>query len=226
MRVLIIEDDASLAHGIAQVLRETAGFAVDVCIGGADGLHMAQTNPFDLVILALNLPDLDGMDILTELRRAGKRTPILILTARDAPGDIVRGLNAGSDDYLTKPFEISELVARCRALIRRAYDRPDPCLRVGKLTIDTLSRDVRMADRSVHLTPMEYRTLEYLALRVGHIVSKEDLMEHLYDFNWERYSNVLEVHVSAVRRKLDPENAQQLIHTVYGQGYVLKADQP
>ena len=226
MRVLIIEDEVRLAQNITQVLKKTAGFAVDVSTEGTDGLHMAQTNPYDLIVLALNLPDLDGMDILAELRSAGKRTPILILTARDTPGDIVRGLNAGGDDYLTKPFEIAELLARCRALIRRAYDRPDPCLRVGKLTIDTISREVRMADRSVHLTPMEYRTLEYLALRVGQVVSKEDLMEHLYDFNWERFSNVLEVYISSLRRKLDPERAHQLLHTVHGQGYVLKTDQP
>jgi two-component system response regulator PhoP len=224
MRVLIIEDEARLARNIAQVLNETAGFAVDICLRGTDGLHMAQTNPFDLVILDLSLPDLDGMEILARLRGAGKRTPVLILTARDTPGDIVRGLDAGSDDYLTKPFEMAEFVARCRALIRRAYDRPDPRLSIGELTIDTIARQVRIANRSIHLTAMEYRTLEYLALRAGQVVSKEDLLEHLYDFNWERFSNVLEVYISSLRRKLDPDRALKLLQTVHGQGYVLGPD--
>lgn len=224
MRVLIIEDESRLAQNVAQVLEETAGYAVDVCVRGTDGLHMAQTNPFDLIILDLTLPDLDGMEILAALRGAGKRTPVLILTARDTPADVAQGLNAGSDDYLTKPFDMTELVARCRALIRRAYDRPDPCLRIGELTIDTIARQVHIGQRSVHLTAMEYRTLEYLALRAGQIVSKEDLLEHLYDFNWERFSNVLEVYISALRRKLDPDRALKLLSTVHGQGYVLNAD--
>ncbi len=223
MRVLVIEDEVRLAQNIAQVLKETVGYAVDVCMGGAEGLHMAQTNPYDLIILDLSLPELDGMEILTKLRMAGNRTAVLILTARDTQEDIVRGLNAGSDDYLTKPFDIAELVARCKALVRRAYDRPDPYLRIGELTINTNSREVCIAGRTVHLTAMEYRTLEYLALRSGQIVSKEDLLEHLYDFNWERFSNVLEVYISALRRKLDPERIHQILHTVRGQGYMLRA---
>jgi DNA-binding response OmpR family regulator len=224
MRVLIIEDEVRLAQNIAQVLKETVGYVVDVCTAGADGLHMAQTNPYDLIVLDLTLPELDGMEILSELRKAGKRTAVLILTARDTQEDIVRGLNAGSDDYLTKPFDIAELVARCKALVRRAYDRPDPCLCIGELSIDTNSRKVCIAGQSVHLTAMEYRMLEYLALRAGEIVSKEDLLEHLYDFNWERFSNVLEVYISALRRKLDPKRIHKILHTVRGQGYMLRTD--
>lgn len=222
MRVLIIEDESRMARNIAQVLKESATYAVDICTEGINGLHMAKSTPYDLIILDLTLPGIDGLDILAQLRQAGKTTPVLILTARDTSSDIITGLNTGGDDYLTKPFDMGELVARCKALIRRSYGQTQPRIEIGKLSIETVGRVVKFADRAIRLTAMEYRTLEYLALRAGQIVSKSELLEHLYDFNWERFSNVLEVYISALRRKLDPESKYDLIETVRGQGYILK----
>jgi len=215
MRVLIIEDESRLAKNIAQVLKESASFAADICTEGTDGLHMAKTNPYDLIVLDLTLPGMDGLDILSKLRSEGKTIPVLILTARDTSSDIITGLNTGGDDYLTKPFDMGELVARCKALVRRSYGQSHPQVKVGKLTIDTVGRQVEFNGKEVRLTAMEYRTLEYLAMRAGQIVSKEDLLEHLYDFNWERFSNT-------TRRKLDPDKQYDLIETVRGQGYLLK----
>jgi len=222
MRVLIIEDESRLAQNIGQVLRESAGYAIDICTDGIDGLHMAKSNPYDLVILDLTLPGMDGLDILTQLRQSGKTTPVLILTARDTSSDIITGLNSGGDDYLTKPFEMGELVARCKALIRRSYGQARPKIEIGKLSIETVGRIVKFKDRDIRLTAMEYRTLEYLALRAGQIVSKTELLEHLYEFNWEKFSNVMEVYISALRRKLDPDRQHDVIETVRGQGYILK----
>jgi len=222
MRVLIIEDESRLARNVAQVFDERANFAVDICTEGVDGLHLAKTNPYDLIILDLTLPDIDGLDILGRLRSAGKTVPVLILTARDTSKDIIAGLNSGGDDYLTKPFDMGELVARSKALIRRSYGQTHPKFRVGKLTVDTIARRVSLGEDEVRLTAMEYRTLEYMAMRAGQIVSKTELLEHLYDFNWERFSNVTEVYISALRRKLDPDRQCGLITTVRGQGYLLR----
>jgi two-component system OmpR family response regulator len=224
MRVLIIEDEARLARNIAQVLKENANFAVDVCTEGIDGLHLAKTNPYDLIILDLTLPGMDGLDILSKLRSAGKTVAVLILTARDTSSDIITGFNTGSDDYLTKPFDMGELVARCKALVRRAYSQAHPKIKVGKLTIDTTAHRVKFNSSEVRLTAMEYRTLEYIAMRAGQIVSKTELLEHLYDFNWERFSNVMEVYISALRRKLDPDRKYDLIETIRGQGYLMKGN--
>ena len=226
MRVLIIEDEQRLAHNIAQVLQEQAGYAVDVSADGTDGLHQARTVAYDLLILDLMLPGVDGMAILRTLRAAGQSVPVLILTARDTPADVVSGLNAGGDDYLTKPFDMGELVARCKALVRRAHGRADPVLRTGDLAIDTLARRVYLAGQEVQLTGMEYRVLEHLVMCAGRIVSKTDLLEHLYDFSWECFSNVIEVYISTLRRKLDPDRRVGLIRTVRGQGYLLQDRSP
>jgi two-component system response regulator PhoP len=222
MRVLIIEDEVRLAKNIAQVFRESGNFAVDMSTDGVDGLHMAKTNPYDLIVLDLTLPGIDGLEILGALRGMHNSVPVLILTVRDTQQDIVTGFNEGGDDYLTKPFDMGELMARCKALIRRSYGQPYPLLEVGRLKVDTAARRVMFNDNEVRLTAMEYRTLEYLAMRTGQIVSKEELLEHLYDFNWERFSNVLEVYIAAIRRKLDPDRRFDPIETVRGQGYCLK----
>jgi two-component system response regulator PhoP len=222
MRALIVEDEVRLAENIAQVLGERESFACDISTNGVDGLHLAKTNPYDVVILDLMLPGLDGYAVLRQLRHDGHNVPVLILTARDSRADIVAGLDAGSDDYLTKPFDMGELVARCKALVRRAYGHSRPQLQIGRLTVDTVGRNVVCDGQNVRLTATEYRALEYLALRAGQIVSKTELLEHLYDFNWERFSNVLEVHISALRRKLDPQRAYEPIETIRGQGYRLK----
>jgi DNA-binding response OmpR family regulator len=217
MRVLVVEDETRLARNIAEVLRELPDFAVDVSNDGEDGRHMALSSPYDLIILDLMLPKVDGLTVLRDLRSASCATPVLILTARDAKADVVKGLDMGSDDYLTKPFDMAELVARCRALIRRGYDRPDPVLRVAGLEIDTRSHAVRFGGQSCVLPAMEYRLLEYLAMRAGEVVSKEAIVEHLYDFDSERFSNVVEVYISLLRKRFGPA----LIRTLRGQGYVL-----
>ena len=220
MRVLIIEDEPRLARNIAQALKSNAAFVVDVCLNGTDGLHMALTSPYDLLILDLILPDMDGLGILKSLRARGRGTPVLVLTARNATEDVVRGLNLGCDDYLTKPFKLDELVARCRALIRRCYDRADPVVVVGDLSIDTAARQVTCKGNQQRLPPTEYRLLEYLAMRAGQVVSKQDLVDHLYDFDSDRFSNVIEVYISSLRKRFSPE----VIRTIRGRGYALRGD--
>ena len=221
MRVLIVEDEVRLARNIASVLTEVASFAVDVSHDGEDGRHMAMTTPYDLILLDLMLPRIDGPAILAHLRSHDVTTPVLILTAKDAVGDVVRALDLGCDDYMTKPFDMGELVARCKALIRRAHGRPSPLLRVGPLTINGSTRQVKFKGRTYMLPAMEYRLLEYLAMRAGEVVTKTDILEHLYDFNSERFSNVIEVYISALRRRFDPTPPHRLIHTLRGHGYVL-----
>ncbi len=221
MRVLIIEDEQRLARNVASVLAEAAGFAVDVSHDGEDGQHMAMTNPYDLIILDLMLPKIAGLDILAHLRARDVATPVLVLTARDATEDVVCGLDLGCDDYLTKPFDMGELVARCRALVRRAHGKPSPVLQVGPLSINTHTRQVVFQGRTYNLPAMEYRLLEYLAMQAGQVVSQTDILEHLYDFNSERYSNVVAVYVSALRRRFDPGPPHRLIHTLRGHGYLL-----
>ncbi|HNS21973.1 MAG TPA: response regulator transcription factor [Sedimentisphaerales bacterium] len=221
MRVLIVEDEARLARNVAKALKETTSYAVDISLDGEDGRHQALSNPYDLIVLDLMLPKVDGLEILRDLRRHGSRVPVLILTAKDTTQDIVQGLNSGSDDYLTKPFDMGEFLARCKALVRRTYDRPDPVVSVGELSVDTASRRVTFRGQPVSLRAMEYRLLEYLVLRTGQVVSKEEILEHLYDFNAETFSNVIEVYVSALRRKLDAGSPCPLIRTVRNQGYVI-----
>ena len=221
MRVLVIEDEARLARNIATMLRERASYAVDISTDGEDGRHMAMTNPYDLIVLDLLLPKVPGMKILRDLRASGSTVPVLILTARDASEDVIAGLETGSDDYMTKPFEMGELIARCRALVRRSYDRPDPTLRVGPLSVNTASRTASVGGQALVLPAMEYRLLEYLAMRAGQIVSKADILDHLYDFDSERFSNVVEVYISSLRHKLDPTGKRDLIHTCRGLGYRL-----
>jgi two-component system response regulator PhoP len=223
MRVLIVEDERRLAENIARSLRESASYAVDVALDGEDGLYMAQSNPYDLVVLDLMLPKLDGLTLLKRLRAGGAETPVLILTARDDKESVVTLLNAGADDYVAKPFDLGELLARAKALIRRGKGQSAAVLRVGDIEINTANLTVRRKGDLVTLTAMEYRVLEYLAHRPGAVVSKTELLEHLYDFNWERFSNVIEVYISGLRRKLEDSSEAKLIHTLRGQGYMLRA---
>ena len=222
MRVLIIEDEPRLAENIARSLRESAGYAVDIANDGQEGLYMAESNEYDALLLDLILPQLDGMQLLTRIRTAGQRTPVLVVTARDDKESVVALLNAGADDYLTKPFDLGELLARTKALIRRGKGQPSPVLAIGDLELNTVSRSVQRGGRAVTLTAMEYRVLEYLLHRPRAVISKSELLEHLYDYNWEKFSNVIEVYISGLRRKLDHGSAKQLIHTVRGQGYILQ----
>ena len=221
MRVLVIEDERKLAANIARSMRESAGYAVDCAYDGEEGLYMAESNPYDLAIADLMLPRMNGQTVLGRMRQAGNATPVLILTARDERESIVALLNSGADDYLTKPFDLGELIARAKALIRRGKGHSTAILKMRDVEIDTAGRRVSRRGKPVTLSAMEYRVLEYLAHRKGAIVSKTELLEHLYDFNWERFSNVIEVYVSGLRRKLDDKNGE-LIQTSRGQGYVLR----
>ncbi|MGH9482403.1 MAG: response regulator transcription factor [Terriglobales bacterium] len=229
MRVLVVEDEPRLAENIARALREGAGYAVDVAGDGSQGLYLAQSGEasgYDLIVLDLMLPGLDGLELLRRLRGGGAKTPVLVLSARDEKESVVELLNAGADDYVAKPFDLGELLARAKALIRRGKGHGTPVLRVGDLEVNTVERTARRGGREVALAPMEYRVLEYLAHRPRAVVSKTELLEHLYDFNWEKFSNVIEVYISGLRRKLDDPFPQKLIHTLRGQGYALKLPAP
>jgi two-component system response regulator PhoP len=221
MRILIIEDEVRLARNIKKGLETLPSFVADMVHDGEDGLHLAITQNYDLIILDLMLPGLDGLALLRRLREAGHETPVLILTAKTSRDDVIRGLNYGSDDYLAKPFDMGELLARIKALIRRSHGRPNPCLQVGELKIDTHAHRVHWCAHELTLPPLEYRMLEYMAYQSGRPVSKTELLEHLYDYNWEKFSNVIEVYISSLRRKLESVGAPQLIHTLRGHGYQL-----
>src|ERR1700720_2155442 len=222
VRVLIIEDEPRLADNIARSLRESAGYAVDVAPDGQEGLFLAESNVYDVVLLDLMLPKVDGMQLLNRIRQSGQQTPVLVLTARDDKESVVDLLNAGADDYVTKPFDLGELLARTKALIRRGKGQPSPVLTIADLRLNTVNRSVQRAGRTITLTAMEYRVLEYLAHRPRAVVSKTELLEHLYDYNWEKFSNVIEVYISGLRRKLDDGSSRQLIRTLRGQGYILE----
>ena len=222
MRVLVVEDERRLAENIARSVRESAGYAVDCAYDGEEGLFMAESSPYDLIMLDLMLPHLDGLSIVQRLRKTGSGVPVLVLTAKDDKESVVALLNAGADDYVTKPFDLGELIARAKALIRRGKGKSEPVLRVFDVEINVANRTVSRSGEPVSLTAMEYRVLEYLAHRQGAVVSKTELLEHLYDFNWERFSNVIEVYISGLRRKLDDPSGEKLIQTLRGQGYILR----
>jgi DNA-binding response OmpR family regulator len=220
MRLLVVEDYGPLRESLARGLKD-AGYAVDATGEGAEGLWYAENHPYDAIILDVMLPGLSGLQLLRKLREAGNATHVLILTARDAIADRVAGLDLGADDYLVKPFAFDELLARLRAMVRRQYDRVDPVIRIDDLEVDTRARRARRAGQELTLSPREYALLEYLAHRAGHIVSRTELWDHAYDEAAEPSSNVLDVHISHLRRKIDDGHDRKLIHTRRGQGYVL-----
>ncbi len=221
MRVLLIEDENRLAENVASALREGPGFAVDLAEDGQIGLYLAKDACYDLVILDLMLPKIDGLSVLRKMRSAGDRTPVLILTAQGETRSVIELLNAGADDYLSKPFDLGELIARVKALIRRGKGAAHPTLNVSDIEVNTLEQSVRRAGMMIDLSPMEYRILEYLMHRPRVVVSKRELLEHLYDYNWEHHSNVIEAHVSNLRKKLDTSSDQPSIETLRGRGYRL-----
>jgi len=216
MRILVVEDEPRLLRNLAKALREE-GYAVDTAEAGDDGLFKAETYDYDVVVLDVMLPQLDGWQVLERLRKQ-KKTPVLMLTARDAPKDRVRGLNGGADDYLVKPFDLEELLARVRALIRRAAGQSQSNLELGAVVIDTRARSVTLASQPVTLTAREYAILEYLALHRGKVVSRTDLYEHLFDESDDTLSNLVDVHIFSIRKKLGAE----LIATRRGQGYCIE----
>jgi DNA-binding response OmpR family regulator len=220
MRLLVIEDYLPLLRSMGQGLQE-AGYAVDTAADGEAGLDCALSTAYDAVILDLMLPKLDGLALLERLRGRKNATPVLILTARDRVEDRVRGLDAGADDYLVKPFAFAELLARVRAIIRRRYQSAASTIRVGDLEIDTTARTVRRKGTAIVLSAREYALLEYLAARRGQVVSRAEIWEHVYDFASEPSSNVVDVYVGYLRKKLESGQGAKLIHTRRGQGYVL-----
>jgi DNA-binding response OmpR family regulator len=226
MRVLIIEDEVRLAANIATALRQGAGLAVDCAHDGSEGAALAEFEHYDLLLLDLMLPSLDGLSIVRRTRARGDRTPILVLTAQDERSHVVTLLNAGADDYLTKPFDLGELIARVKALIRRGKGAAQPLLTVGRLSINAVEQTVRCGGQLVDLSPTEYRILEYLMYRPRAIVSKQELLEHLYDYTWEHHSNVIEAHVSNLRSRLRSAGEEATVETVRGRGYRLEAPEP
>ncbi|MHC4137072.1 MAG: response regulator transcription factor [Planctomycetota bacterium] len=216
MRVLIVEDEADLSRALRRGLEEE-GFACDVALDGHQALFNLEQWDYDAVLLDLMLPGVDGRTILKRLR-AGKRTPVLVLTARDAVSDRVELLNAGADDYVTKPFELAELIARVRALIRRAANRARPTLEVADVVIDTVARTVRRAGTPVALSPKEYALVEYLATHRGELITRTRIYEHIYDEREDTLSNVVDVYVSNIRKKL----GREFVRTRRGEGYIVE----
>ena len=224
MRLLLVEDDLKLASFISKGLRQ-GGFAVDHCADGEDGLHMALTEPYDAAIVDIMLPKLDGLSLIDELRKRKNNTPVIILSAKRSVDDRIRGLQAGGDDYLVKPFAFSELLARLQALIRRASGAAEPTrLVVGDLSMNLLTRKVRRDEKKIDLPPLEFALLEYLMRNAGRVVSKTMIMEHVWNYNFDPQTNVVEVRICALRDRIDKDFKEKLIHTVYGAGYVLRED--
>jgi two-component system OmpR family response regulator len=222
MRIVLVEDDFKIATFILKGLKE-AGFATDHAIDGEDGLYMALTEPYDTAIIDIMLPKLDGLTIIEELRRKKINTPVIILSAKRSIDDRVKGLQKGGDDYLTKPFSFSELLARVQALIRRASRTSDPTvLSVGDLSMDLLTREVARAGTRIELQPREFALLEYMMRNVGRVVSKTMILEHVWDYNFDPQTNVVDVLVCRLRNKVDRDFNVKLIQTLRGVGYVLK----
>ena len=226
MRVLVVEDEIRLAENIAAGLREGCGYAVDVAHDGEDGMLLCRTANYDLIVLDLMIPRLSGEEVVRQVRAARVGTPVLILTAVAAREKTIELLNAGADDYMTKPFDLGELLARSRALIRRGKGVGEPLLQVGRLCVHTGEQTVSHGSRTIELSPTEYRILEYLMFRPKVIVSKRELLEHLYDFTWEHHSNVVEAHISNLRRKLRSVTETEMLETLRGRGYRLASAVP
>jgi two-component system, OmpR family, response regulator len=222
MRALLVEDDATIADFVVRGLRE-AGFAVDHAADGDAGLTAWTRQPCDVAIVDLMLPKRDGLSLIEEIRRRGITTPVLILSARRSVDDRVRGLQTGGDDYLTKPFAFAELLARVQALVRRATRAPEPTsLTVGSLVLDLLSRRVTRGDQVLDLRPREFALLEYLMRNAGRVVSKTMILSHVWEYNFDPQTNIVDVLVSRLREKIDRPFDTKLLHTVRGVGYVLR----
>jgi len=220
MRLLVVEDDARLADMLARSLRER-GYAVDVAVDGEHAIYQAAVNPYDAIVLDVGLPVRNGFDVSRDIRRRGVQVPILMLTARDTLTDRVTGLDSGADDYLTKPFELEELYARLRALLRRMPSILPGVLTVADLSVDTASQAVVRGGRPIRLTSKEYVMLEHLARNAGRVVGRAELCEHVWDENHDPFSNAIEVYINRLRKKVDEGSAHPLIHTRRGAGYLL-----
>jgi len=222
VRALVVEDEPRVRSFIERGLKEAA-FAVDVASRGDEGLDLALIHPYDVIVLDLMLPGRTGLEVVRELRLAGRATPILILTARDQIDDRVRGLDSGADDYLVKPFAFAELLARLRSLLRRGSSQTST-IEVGDLRVDLLARRVSRRGEPIDLTPKEFSLLEYLARHAGQVVTRTMIAEHVWDMNFDSFTNVIDVYIRYLRRKVDQGHEQKLIHTRRGVGYVLAVD--
>ncbi|MGH9494813.1 MAG: response regulator transcription factor [Candidatus Sulfotelmatobacter sp.] len=220
MRVLLVEDDSRIAHFVAKGLREQS-YAVDVATTGEAALYQAEINNYDLVILDVMIPEPNGFAVCKELRKSGHRIPILMLTARDAVEDRIEGLDCGADDYLTKPFEFRELLARLRALLRRPSRLEPSTLAVDDLIVDTVGQIVSRAGKSIPMTAKEYALVEFLARNAGRVVGRAEIAEHVWDEEFDPFSNLIEVYINRLRRKIDGRGEKPLLHTRRGAGYVL-----
>lgn len=220
MTILLVEDYEPLRKSLTKGLRE-AGFAVDVAADGEEGLWQAQSGKHDVIILDLMLPKIDGLTILQKLREEGSPVHVLILTAKDMLHDRVRGLNLGADDYLVKPFAFDELLARVRALMRRKYESKSPVIQVGDLEIDTRTRTARRGELALDLTAREYAILHFLALRAGQVVTRTEIWDNIYDWAADANSNIIDVYIGYIRKKMEQGGLPRLIHTRRGMGYVL-----
>ena len=223
MRLLVIEDDATLRESLAAKLAET-GFAVEQAADGKEGLYFALEYPIDLAIIDLGLPEMSGLDIIREARRQGKAYPILILTARDRWEDKVDGLDAGADDYVVKPFHVEEVTARVNALLRRSGGWASSVMTAGPVQLDMSRQELMVNEDLIVLTSYEYKIIEYLMVRAGQVISKTELTERLYDQDFERDSNVIEVFIGRLRKKMDPDNSIKPIETLRGRGYRFALD--
>ena len=222
MRILIVEDDRKVASLMAKGLQE-AGFAVDKAADGEDGLHLILHEPYDVAVIDIMLPKVDGLAIIKEMREKRINTPVIIVSAKRSVEDRIKGLSIGSDDYLVKPFAFSELLARVRALVRRASGAPAPTrLAVGDLTLDLISREGARSGKRIELVGKEFELLEYLMRNTGMIVSRTMILEHIWDINFDPATNVVDVEICRLRKKIDEGFSTKLIHTVRGAGYVLK----
>ncbi len=224
MRLLVVEDEKTLADLIKEGLEEE-GFSVDVAYDGQEGLFMAQNEPFDLVVLDIMLPEIDGMEILKSMRNNKITTPVLMLTAKSDVEDKVSALNIGADDYLTKPFSFEELLARIKAVLRRNFKEASNIIRIADLKLDLSTREVERAGKKIDLTAREYALLEYLALNKNRLLTRTDITEHIYNYEFDFDSNVVDVTVTRLRKKIDKDFKKKLIHTVRGVGYMIKEEE-
>ena len=224
MRILLVEDDPKIAAFIVKGLK-AEGFAVDHAPDGEDGLHLALTEPYDAAVVDIMLPKLDGLTLIERIRQEKVKTPVIILSAKGTVDDRVKGLQTGGDDYLTKPFAFSELLARIQALIRRSTDQIEPTrLVVDDISMDLITREVLRSERKIDLQPLEFSLLEYLMRNAGRVVSKTMIMEHVWDYHFDPQTNVVESRIYKLREKMDKGFPTKLIHTVRGVGYVLKSE--
>lgn len=221
MKILIIEDEKKLALILKKGIEET-GFTVEPAFDGEEGLYMATEFEYDSIILDISLPKIDGLELLRILRNKNHSVPVLILTARGEISDKITGLNTGADDYMPKPFDFSELLARLNALIRRSKGTPSPLIKIADLEINTNSKTVKRGEKEIKLSSYEYNILEYLAFNKGKVISRTELIEHIYEQDYDSYSNIIDVYISYLRNKIDKDFDKQIIFTVRGAGYILK----